>query len=120
MKKLKESALRVGDIILTTSPEKISKIIRKGTKSDISHAMIYVQGHSVIDATGDGVHSRNTQRLHYEDDLAIHVYRMRRGLTNAEALGICNYARAAVGTEYTTKEALQSVRRRRNPATRKQ
>lgn len=120
MKKLKESSLRVGDIILTTSPEKISKLIRKGTGSDISHAMIYVQAHSVIDATGKGVHARNTQRLHYDDDLAIHVYWMRRGLTDAEALRITNHARAAVGTEYTVGEALQLVRQKRKPPTRKQ
>jgi hypothetical protein len=52
MKKLKEISFRVGDIILTTSPEKISKTIRKGTKSDISHAMIYEQAYYVIDAPG--------------------------------------------------------------------
>jgi hypothetical protein len=62
MKKLKEISFRVGDIILTTSPEKISKTIRKGTKSDISHAMIYEQAYYVIDAPGNGVHAQNTQR----------------------------------------------------------
>jgi hypothetical protein len=120
MKKLKESALRVGDIILTTSPEKVSKAIRTGTKSDISHAMIYVQAHSVIDATGNGVHARNTQRLHYDDDLAIHVFRMGRGLGDEEALRIISYARAVVGSEYSIGEALQSVRKKRMAPTRKQ
>jgi Permuted papain-like amidase enzyme, YaeF/YiiX, C92 family len=110
MKKLKESSLRVGDIILTSSTGNISKAIRKGTKSDISHAMIYVQSHSIIDSDRHGVHAQNTQRLHFEDELAIHVYRMRRELTDAEALRISNYARAAVGTEYALGEALKAAR----------
>lgn len=110
MKKLKESSLRVGDIILTSSTGKISKAIRKGTKSDISHAMIYVQNHSIIDSDRHGVHAQNTQRLHFEDELAIHVYRMRRGLTADEALRISNYARAAIGTEYALGEAWKAAR----------
>jgi hypothetical protein len=59
MRKLNESALQIGDIILTTTTDLLSKGIRKVTGSDISHALICVESYSVIDATGDGVHSRN-------------------------------------------------------------
>jgi len=42
---------------------------------------------------------------------------MRRGLTDEEALRITSHARAAVGTEYSVGEALQSVRKKRKPPT---
>lgn len=53
MKKLNESAFQVEDIILTTTTDLLSKGIRKVIGSDISHALVYVESHSVIDATGD-------------------------------------------------------------------
>ena len=42
--------------------------------------MIYVQDHSVIDATAEGVQARDTQRLFFEDECAIHVLRPRSDL----------------------------------------
>jgi hypothetical protein len=53
VKKPKESALQIGDIVLTTTTAKMSKGIRSFTRSDISNAMVYVEAYSVIDATGD-------------------------------------------------------------------
>ncbi|MBA8841273.1 hypothetical protein [Ochrobactrum sp. RH2CCR150] len=53
-KRLNEKALKRGDVILTTSDAGISKFIRATTISPISHAMLYVDNCSVIDATGDG------------------------------------------------------------------
>ncbi|EQD44736.1 hypothetical protein B1B_13403, partial [mine drainage metagenome] len=73
MKRLNESALQIGDIVLTTSTAKVSKSIRRFTRSDVSHAMVYVETCSVIDATGEGVHARNTQRLFWDDQCAVHV-----------------------------------------------
>jgi hypothetical protein len=48
---------------------------RKGSDndSDISHAMIYVEDRSVIDATAESVQARNTQRLLFEDECAVHA-----------------------------------------------
>jgi hypothetical protein len=46
MKRLNEASLKVGDIILTTTTATVSKAIRTATRSDISHAMIYVQDRS--------------------------------------------------------------------------
>ena len=65
-KRLNEKVLKRGDVILTTSDAKMSKWIRAITVSPISHAMLYVDHCSAIDARGDGVHSANTQRLFFE------------------------------------------------------
>ena len=65
-KRLDDAVLYPGDIVLTTTTAAISKMIRVATRSDISHAMVYVENCSVIDATGEGVHARNTQRIFFE------------------------------------------------------
>src|SRR6266850_4950383 len=109
MKRLKASALQRGDVILTTTTERISTAIRAGTKSDISHAMIYVQHSSVIDATNEGVHARNTQRLFFDDKCSLHVFRLKAGLSPERALAICQFVRQRVGSEYSVKEAIRTV-----------
>lgn len=109
MKRLNESLLQIGDIILTTTTTKLSKTIRRFTKSDISHAMMYVESHSVIDSTGDGVHARNTQRLFLDDQCAVHVLRPIPGLTEAQSRSIVTYVRGRIGTEYSKTEAARSV-----------
>ena len=109
MRKLNESVLQVGDIILTTTMDLLSKGIRKVTGSDISHALIYVESHSVIDATGDGVHSRNTQRLFWENECAVHVLRFTEGLDDSQSRRIVNYVRGRIGTQYSKIEAARSV-----------
>lgn len=109
MKRVKASALARGDIILTTSTATVSKAIRLGTKSDISHAMVYVQHCSVIDATSEGVHARNTQRLFFEDECALHVLRLKAGLAPEQAEQVCQFVRQRVGSEYSTREAIKTV-----------
>ncbi|MDD2336630.1 MAG: YiiX/YebB-like N1pC/P60 family cysteine hydrolase [Geobacteraceae bacterium] len=109
MRKLNEAVLQVGDIILTTTTDVVSKGIRKVTKSDISHALVYVESHSVIDATGDGVHSRNTQRLYWEDACAVHVLRLIEELSAPQTRSIVNYVRGKIGTRYSKTEAARSV-----------
>ena len=68
LKRLNESVLKLGDIVLTTTTEPISRVIRLATNSDISHAMVYVSDRSIIDVTGEGVHSHNTQRLFFKKE----------------------------------------------------
>jgi hypothetical protein len=109
MKRVKMSALVRGDIILTTTTAKVSKAIRFGTKSDISHAMICVQHGSVIDATGEGVHARNVQRLFFDDACALHVLRLKENLTAAQGDQICQFVRQAIGSEYSTREAVRTI-----------
>lgn len=109
MRKLNESVLQIGDIILTTTTDMSSKGIRKVTKSDISHALIYIESHCVIDATSDGVHSKNTQRLFWEDECAVYVLRLKDELDVSQLHRIVNYIRAKIGTRYSKTEAAKSV-----------
>jgi Permuted papain-like amidase enzyme, YaeF/YiiX, C92 family len=109
MKKLNEASLKVGDIILTTTTAAVSKAIRMATRSDISHAMIYVQSHSVIDATEEGVQSRNTQRLLFDDDCSVHVLRHRDGLSDEQCRSICTFVRTTIGAQYSRREAIQTA-----------
>mmetsp|Transcript_28886 Transcript_28886/g.55049 ORF Transcript_28886/g.55049 Transcript_28886/m.55049 type:complete len:329 (-) Transcript_28886:1911-2897(-) len=104
-KRLNDKVLKRGDVILTTSDAAISKVIRATTISPISHAMLYVDGCSVIDATNDGVHSANTQRLFFEQHNAVFALRLEGGLLPSTSIKICNYVRERVGSEYATLEA---------------
>lgn len=101
--------IRPGDIVLTTSPERLSQTIRKVIDSDISHAMICVANSSVIDSTGGGVHARNLQRLILEPGCAGHVLRPVNPLTTDQLHSVISFARAAVGTRYTITGAAKSV-----------
>ncbi len=106
MKKLCEAALEIGDIILTTTNAPVSKAIRMYTKSEISHAMIYVDDFSVIDATDEGVHARNTQRIFFGDNCAVHVLRLKAPLSQSDMKAVCNFVRSRIGTEYSIREAV--------------
>lgn len=101
--------IQPGDIVLTTTPERLSQSIRKVTGSDISHAMICVGKSSVIDSTGDGVHARNLGRLILEPSCAGHVLRPANSLTTDQLRSVISFARAAVGTRYTMTGATKSV-----------
>lgn len=120
MKKLNEAVLLVGDIILTTTPKLVSKSIRKITKSDISHAMIYVDGYSVIDATNEGVQARNTQRLFYEEFCSVHVLRCKKALSPESVRIIVDYARQQIGVRYSIREAVSTITKQPTQVTRKQ
>jgi hypothetical protein len=111
MKKLDDGRLRAGDIILTSGSNKVSKAVRRATNSAISHAMIYVQHSSVIDATAEGVHSSNIQRIFFEDESVVVVLRPRISLDDETIRKITDFARAATGTEYSKREAIAVVAR---------
>lgn len=120
LRRLDASKLRPGDIILTSDHSGMSQAIQAATRSDISHAMIYVESQSIIDANREGVHARNTQRLHFPHDCALYVLRPRENLSPAQIEALCLFARGKVGSEYTTIEAVQSVSPVRLRAGRKQ
>lgn len=109
MKAIDYRPLQPGDILLTTSQEARSWSVRTGTKSDISHAMLYVANSSVIDSTSDGVHARNLQKVFYEDDCAIYAFRPIKPLTVQQIRTIVRYARSVVGTKYAIVDAVRSV-----------
>ncbi|PJI85993.1 permuted papain-like amidase YaeF/Yiix C92 family enzyme [Yoonia maricola] len=104
-KRLNDKTLKLADVILTTSDAGISKVIRATTGSPISHAMLYVDHCSVIDATNEGVHSANTQRLFFEQHNTVFALRFRDGLNTSAATDICKYVRERIGSEYSTWEA---------------
>ncbi|WP_411381767.1 YiiX/YebB-like N1pC/P60 family cysteine hydrolase [Pseudomonas sp. MPB26] len=101
--------IQLGDIVLTATPEPMSKTIRKAIGADISHAMICVGRSSVIDSTGDGVHARNLELLILEPGCAGHVLRPAVLLTTDRLHSVITSARAAVGTRYTKIGAANSV-----------
>lgn len=101
--------IQPADIVLTTTPERLSQTIRKVIGSDISHAMICVGNSSVIDSTGDGVHARNLQRLILEPGCAGHVLRPVNPLTPDQLRSVISFVRAAVGTRYTMTGAAKSA-----------
>ncbi|SDK21733.1 YiiX/YebB-like N1pC/P60 family cysteine hydrolase [Microbulbifer yueqingensis] len=109
MKRINAEILQPGDIVLTTTTKKDSGLIRKVTRSDISHAMVCVAYGSVIDSTGEGVQARNIQKLFYEDECAIYALRSKAPLSRVQAESIVNYARASTGTRYTKIEAAKSI-----------
>jgi hypothetical protein len=101
--------IQPGDIVLTTTPERLSQRIRKVTGSNISHAMICVGKSSVIDSTGEGVHARNLERLILEPSCAGYVLRPVNPLTTDQLISVISFVRAEVGTRYTMAGAAKSV-----------
>ncbi len=109
LKRLNDTVLNPGDIVLTTTKSAVSKAIRIATYSDISHAMVYVEDRSVIDATGEGVHARNTQRLFFDEESAVHVLRLRDGISDKQLIALISHLRGHVGTQYSAREAMLTV-----------
>ena len=88
-----------GDIILTRSDNKNSKLICKATKSNYSHVILYTGESSYIHSDVTGVHSGNIQRLLIEDLKFAKVVRI-----NADKLikeKAVNYARSQIGVPYS-------------------
>lgn len=109
MKKIDTSKLKKGDIILSTSTEGTSRLIRAVTRSDISHAMLYVANGSVMDSTSEGVQARNIEKMFYEDECALYVFRPTMILSKEKIDRVVEYVRSETGAPYTRKEAISSV-----------
>jgi hypothetical protein len=107
--RLNEELLRPGDIILVTQSSAISASIRLMTWSDISHAMVYVEDRSVIDATFAGVQASNTQRLWFESDRPVHVLRLKTSPTPDQLQAIILDLRAKIGTRYSVPQVLATL-----------
>ncbi|EJE4704640.1 hypothetical protein ATY74_002803 [Vibrio parahaemolyticus] len=94
--------LRLGDVILTRSNEKNSSIICRVTKSDFSHAILYVGESSYIHSDPYGVHSGNIQRLLIDELRYAKVVRVDDPVAIEKAI---TYARLQVGTSYSKVSA---------------
>lgn len=101
--------IQPGDIVLSTTTQKTSRLIQRAIGADISHAMICVAAASVIDSTGDGVHARNLGRIVLEPGCAGYVLRPVRPLTAEQLRAVIAYARGMIGTRYSTTGAVKSV-----------
>jgi hypothetical protein len=99
---LDRTKLKSGDIILTRSNEKNSSLICRITKSDFSHAILYVGESSYIHSDPYGVHSSNIQRLLIDEIQYAKVVRVSDPVAIKKAI---NYARLQVGTSYSKVSA---------------
>jgi len=107
--RLKDGLVRPGDIVLTTTSDWLSGAIRVATFGDISHAMVCVADSSVIDATSEGVHARNVQRIALDASLPVHVLRPRSELSASQLSTIETFLRGQIGVEYSKGAAAQSL-----------
>jgi hypothetical protein len=73
--------------------------------SRYSHAALYVGG-TAIEATLEGVFSKNPQRMIFEKSTDVLVLRVKRPLSIEEARVICSYAQSKVGSLYALNEAI--------------
>jgi len=102
------SKMKPGDILLTTQSVTQSKVIRKATDSDYSHAMLYVRHGGYIHSDSNGVHSGNVQRLIFEHINQAKVLRVENCQPDVIEKA-CEYARSKIGTQYSVPQAVKST-----------
>jgi len=95
--------IEVGDIFLTRSNSRISQLVRQLTKSEFSHAVLYVGVSSCIESDGPGVQSQNLQRLIFENLSDIKILRIKNEKNRISDAIV--FARQKIGTEYSLEEA---------------
>ena len=102
------SKLLPGDIILTKDPNsELSRRVMTSTKSDYSHAMIYVRDSSCIGAE-KRVQARNLARILFDDPKDTCVLRIKKEyLTPITITAAINCARTVVGNPYSMADALR-------------
>lgn len=105
---LPPSALNLADIILTTTGHLVSRGIRYGTDSAVSHAALYIGNGQIIDATGKGVLKRpvfgGNGSLEHGAKLMV-AYRHKR-VTAKLAEKVVNLALGKDGAEYDGSGAI--------------
>ncbi len=86
-------ALQQGDIIISTTNDSDSKLIRFVTGSEISHASVYVGNGMVIEAVPDGVLERSLETSLMDDTVAV-AYR-HVNMTPENAQRVTDFLRKA-------------------------
>jgi hypothetical protein len=109
LRRIKVELLQPGDIVLTATTGKVSKVIRRVSKGIVSHAMICVQHGSTIDSTDNGVQASNIQRELFDSVDTVFVLRLREPLAEVRLHSIIDFARSLVGTRYSKIEAARTV-----------
>lgn len=108
--------LQTADIIVSTTSAFVSKIIRAGTSSEVSHSALFIGNDQVVEAIGQGVVLRDLATSLQDDRLAV-AYRLP-GLSSMQALKIRDYVGLNLGLPYSVKGALNagiSYNNRKNP-----
>ena len=102
------SKLRYGDIILVRFPgDSLSDRVRESTNSEYSHAMLYVDDSSYIEAS-DRVVARNLARLLFDDTSDTCVLRVKEEFLKPYTIDAAiYYARDVVGNPYAAMDALR-------------
>lgn len=101
--------LLAGDIILTRSNSEVSKLVRRLTKSEYSHAILYVGASSCIESDGNGVQAQNIQRLLYDDIADVKVLRLKGVDDRNKIPDAIVFARQNIATEYSIDEAKKAL-----------
>jgi hypothetical protein len=100
------SNLKKGDILLTSENSAASKIVRKGTGSNFSHAILCLGVGSYVHSDLNGVHSGNLQRLIFDSVESVIVLRVE---CDPEAIyQACMFARGKIGTRYSVGSAVSA------------
>jgi len=107
------SALQPADIIVSTTRQFVSRAIRLGTFSPVSHVMLYVGDGKVIEAIGSGV--RETTLAAAIDDAILAVAYRHPRLDAAHAAQVVAYARTRIGNAYNYAGAAYQGYRLLNP-----
>lgn len=93
-----ESALQIGDIIVSTTPALISRAIRVATGAPVSHALIYIGGSQVVEAIGEGVVLRSLAESVAASTVAV-AFRVP-DLTSDEGLRVRDFVGKQIGLPY--------------------
>ncbi|MGS0828289.1 YiiX/YebB-like N1pC/P60 family cysteine hydrolase [Shewanella sp. 0m-8] len=102
--------LKQGDIVLEDGESKVvSEMIKKVTKSNYSHAMLYID-HLLVHAVPEGgVFSKNPQRILRNKKSSFKVLRLKIPVSPSTLELVCYNARAKVGSPYSKVEATKSI-----------
>jgi len=101
--------LKEGDIILSRKDSRESRLIRRESKSDYSHAALYMGTLHCIHSDGLGVESQNIQRLLFESEKDVVVLRLSQEPEKHILDKIMIFARRKIGTEYSSSETRLSL-----------
>lgn len=100
--------VQLGDIVISSGSTLGAQVIKLGTWSKDTHAMLYV-GYTMIHAIPDGgVFSKNPQRELFKSEKHVKVLRLKDSVPFSTLRSICDYARSLTGTIYSVKEAIRT------------
>ena len=96
--------LKKCDIILSTTPDRLSKIVKYATDSKYSHARVYIGHGEIIEAIDPKVHRQPIIDVMKGDSYTV-VYRYPN-LTEMQKLKIVQYATLQINKEYDLSGAI--------------